>query len=313
MIKKNDKIFLAGHNGLIGSAILRQLKSKGYKKIITIEKKKLNLINQNDVYKYLNKIKPKATIIAAAKVGGIYANNLYKGEYVYENLAIQTNLIHGSYISGVKELIFLGSSCIYPRLCPQPIKEKYLLSKSLEKTNEGYAVAKISGVLLCQSYNFQYKTNYKCIMPANSYGPGDNYDELNSHFFPALIKKIVEAKKNNKNFIKIWGNGKVKRELIFNEDIAEACIYFLNKKTQETLINIGTGNDMKIVDYAKFIMKMLNYKVKIKLDKKKPSGVPQKLLNITLAKKYGWVAKTSLEEGFWKTYKSFSKTLNNKN
>ena len=302
MIKKNDKIFVAGHNGLIGSAIIKELKLKGYRNIITISKKKLNLINQNNVYKYLRKIKPKATIIAAAKVGGIYANNIYKGEYIYENLAIQTNLIHGSYLSGVKELIFLGSSCIYPRLCPQPIKEKYLLSKSLEKTNEGYAVAKISGVLLCQSYNYQYKTNYRCIMPANSYGPGDKYDKLNSHFFPAIIQKIVYAKKNKKNFIELWGNGKAKRELIFNEDIANACVYFLNKKTNESLINIGTGKDKRIIDYAKFVMNKLNYKVKIKFDRSKPNGVPRKLLDVSLAKKYGWVAKTDLDKGFWRTY-----------
>lgn len=302
MIKKNDKIFVAGHNGLIGSAIIKELKLKGYKNIITINKKKLNLINQNNVYKYLRKIKPKATIIAAAKVGGIYANNIYKGEYIYENLAIQTNLIHGSYLSGVKELIFLGSSCIYPRLCPQPIKEKYLLSKSLEKTNEGYAVAKISGVLLCQSYNYQYKTNYRCIMPANSYGPGDKYDKLNSHFFPAIIQKIVYAKKNKKNYIELWGDGKAKRELIFNEDIANACVYFLNKKTNETLINIGTGKDKRIIDYAKFVMNKLNYKVKIKFDRSKPNGVPRKLLDVSLAKKYGWEAKTDLDKGFWKTY-----------
>ena len=244
-------------------------------------------------------------------MGGIYANNVFRGEYVYENLAIQNNLIHGSYISGVRELIFLGSSCIYPRLCPQPIKEEYLLSKSLEKTNEGYAVAKISGVLMCQSYNHQYKTNYRCLMPANSYGVGDKYDKLNSHFFPALIKKVIDAKKNSKNFISLWGNGQAKRELIFNEDIAKACVYFLNKKTKETLINIGTGNDKKIIDYAKFIMKMLNYNVKIKFDKSKPNGVPRKLLDISLAKKYGWKAKTSLEAGFWKTYHSFVNNISN--
>ncbi len=309
MIKKNDKIFVAGHNGLIGSAIIKKLKFKGYKNLITIDKKKLNLLNQNDVFKFLEKIKPKATIIAAAKVGGIYANNMYKGEYIYENLAIQNNLIHGSYINGVKDLIFLGSSCIYPRLCPQPIKEKYLLSNSLEKTNEGYAIAKISGVLMCKSYNHQYKTNYKCIMPANSYGPGDKYDKLNSHFFPALIKKVVEAKKNKENYISLWGNGQSKRELIFNKDVASACVYFLNKKTKEAIINIGTGRDKKIIDYAKFIMKMLDYKVKIKFDNTKPNGVPRKLLDISLAKKYGWKAKIDLETGFWKTYYSFIKGI----
>jgi GDP-L-fucose synthase len=312
MINKNDKIFVAGHNGLIGSAIVKQLKLKGYKNIITIDKKKLNLTNQDEVFKFFKKKKPKATIIAAAKVGGIYANNTFRAEYIYENLAIQNNLIHGSYINGIKELIFLGSSCIYPRLCPQPIKEKYLLSKSLEKTNESYAVAKISGVLMCQSYNHQYKTNYKCIMPANSYGPGDNYDKLNSHFFPALIKKVVHAKKNKKKFIKLWGNGQAKRELIFNEDVADACVYFLNKKTKKTLINIGTGKDKKVVDYARFIMKMLSYKAQIKFDRTKPNGVPRKLLDVSLAKKYGWKAKTDLETGFWKTYQNFINNYNRK-
>jgi GDP-L-fucose synthase len=304
MIKKNDKIFVAGHNGLIGSAIVKQLKLKEYKNIITIDKKKLNLLNQRDVFQFLKKIRPKVTIIAAAKVGGVYANNVFRGEYVYENLTIQNNLIHGSYLNGVKELIFLGSSCIYPKLCQQPIKEKYLLTGALEETNDAYAIAKISGIIMCRSYNQQYKTNYRCIMPANSYGPGDKYDKLNSHFFPALIKKVIEAKKNNLNFITLWGNGQAKRELIFNEDVANACVYFLNKKTKETLINIGTGGDKKIIDYAKFVMKMLNYNVRIKFDKSKPNGVSQKLLDISLAKKYGWKAKTSLKEGFWKTYYS---------
>jgi GDP-L-fucose synthase len=307
MIKKNEKIFLAGHKGLIGSAIFKRLKTLGYKKIITIDKKKLDLIDQNKVYKFLKRIKPKATIIAAAKVGGIFANNYYRGEYIYENLSIQTNLIHGSYLNGVKQLIFLGSSCIYPRQSFQPIKEKYLLSKSLEKTNEAYAIAKISGVLMCQSYNHQYKTNYRCIMPANSYGPGDNYDELNSHFFPAIMRKIIDAKKNKKKFIKLWGNGKARRELIFNEDVADACVYFLNKNTKETLINIGTGKDKRIVEYAKFIMKKLNYECQIKFDKTKPNGAPRKVLDISLAKKYGWKATTNLETGFWKTYNSYLK------
>ena len=311
MINKNNKIFVAGHNGLIGSAIVKQLKLKGYKNIITIDKKKLNLLNQRDVFKFLKKIKPKVTIIAAAKVGGVYANDIFKGQYIYENLAIQNNLIHGSYINGVKELIFLGSSCIYPRLCSQPIKEKYLLTGALEKTNDAYAIAKISGILMCQSYNQQYKTNYRCIMPANSYGPGDKYDKLSSHFFPALIKKVVDAKKNNKKFISLWGNGQAKRELIFNEDVAKACVYFLNKKTKETLINVGSGGDKKIIDYAKFVMKMLNYNVKIKFDKSKPNGVPRKLLDSSLAKKYGWKAKTNLEAGFWKTYHSFVNNISN--
>ena len=307
MTFKNKKIFVAGHKGLVGSAIVRALQKRNFKKILTIEKSKLDLKNHSRVQKFFKKNRPDYVIIAAAKVGGILSNNKYKADFIYENLSIQNNLIHGSYLSGVKELIFLGSSCIYPRLCPQPIKEKYLLSKSLEKTNEGYAVAKISGVLMCKSYNHQYKTNYRCIMPANSYGPGDKYDKLNSHFFPALIKKVIEAKKKKKQFIKLWGNGKSKRELIFNEDIANACVFFLNKKTKESLINIGTGKDKRIIDYAKFVMKMLDYKVKIKFDHSKPNGVPQKLLDVSLARKYGWKPKTDLETGFWKTYNHYLK------
>ena len=306
MIKKNDKIFLAGHKGLIGSAIFKLLKKKGFNKIITITKKKLDLTNQQKVFNFLKKQKPKATIIAAAKVRGIYANNTYRGEYIYQNLAIQNNLIHGSYLSGVKNLIFLGSSCIYPKLCSQPIKEKYLLTDSLEETNEGYAIAKISGILMCKSYNYQYGTNYKCLMPANTYGPGDKYDRLNSHFFPAIIRKIYEAKKNKKKFITLWGNGKSKRELIFNEDVANACIYFLNKKTKEPVINIGSGKDKTIIDYAKFVMKMVNYNVKIKFDYTKPNGMPRKVLDVSTAKRYSWKSITSLENGFWKTYNDFT-------
>ena len=305
MINSNSKIYVAGHNGLVGSAILRELKKKGYKNIIVANRQKLDLTNQLSVLKFLKKNKPHFIFLVAAKVGGIYSNNKYKADYLYENLSIQSNVINGAYLSGIKNLIFLGSSCIYPKNCKQPIKESYLLTGELEPTNESYALAKIAGIKMCESYNDQYKTNYKCLMPTNTFGPNDNYDELNSHFFPALIKKIVDAKQKKKLFIRLWGNGQAKRELIYNEDIANACVYFLNKKTKETLINIGTGKDKKIIDYAKFVMKMLNYKVKIKFDKTKPNGVPRKLLDTSLAKKYGWKAKTNLETGFWKTYQNF--------
>lgn len=301
---KKKKVFVSGHNGLAGSAIVRKLE-KDSCSIITADRQKLDLLKFENVEKFFLKFKPDFVINAAGIVGGIAANIEFPVSFIQDNITIQDNIFRSSYKYGVKRLIFLGSSCIYPRLCPQPIKEEYLLSKSLEKTNEGYAVAKISGVLMCQSYNHQYNTNYRCIMPANSYGPGDKYDKLNSHFFPALIKKITEAKKRKKNFIKLWGNGMAKRELIFNEDIANACVYFLNKKTKETLINIGTGKDKKIIDYAKFIMKMLDYRVKIKFDKSKPNGVPRKLLDTSLAKKYGWKSKTDLKTGFWKTYHSY--------
>ena len=288
MINKKSKIFIAGHKGMVGSAILRSLKSKGYKNLYFIEKKKLDLRDQKKVFKYLKKIKPDGVIIAAATVGGINANNTFKADFIYNNLEIQNNLIHGSYLNNVKNLIFLGSSCVYPKNSKQPIKEEFLLSNYLEKTNEPYAIAKIAGIKMCSSYNYQYKLNYKCLMPCNSYGINDNYDLKTSHFLPALIKKIIEAIQDKKDYIKVWGSGKPLRELIFCEDIADACIYFLKKKTQHNLINIGTGNDKTINQYAKFIMKHLGVNLKILNEKKKLEGTYRKLLDVSLTKKYGW-------------------------
>lgn len=305
MINKNTKIFVAGHNGLVGSAILRKLKKLGYKKIITVNRNKVDLTNQAKTFNFIKKTKPKFIFICAAKVGGILANDNFKADFIYQNLQIQNNLIHSAYLNGIKNLIFLGSSCIYPRNCKQPIKEKYLLSGILEKTNEPYAIAKIAGIKLCESYNFQYKTNYLCIMPTNCYGPGDNYNSLTSHFLPALIQKIHNVKIKKTKKIKIWGSGKVKREIIFVDDLAEACIFFMKKKTKHSLINIGTGIDYSIKDYAKKIMKILNVKGDIVFDKTKPDGTPRKLLDISLAKKYGWRAKTTLKNGIIKTYASF--------
>ena len=226
-LKKNSKIFIAGHNGMVGSAILRHFKRKNYKKIIIKNKNELNLLDQKKTYNFLKKIKPDFVIIAAAKVGGILANQNYKANFIYENLMIQSNLINASYLSGVKKLIFLGSSCIYPKYSKQPIKEEYLLSGKLEATNDAYAIAKIAGIKMCESYNQQYKLNYICLMPTNMYGPNDNYDLNNSHFFPALIKKIYTAKIKKKNYVQIWGNGKAKRELMYVDDIADACEFFL--------------------------------------------------------------------------------------
>ena len=301
------KVFLAGHKGLVGSAILRKLKEKKYKNIITVEKKKLNLLDQNNVFKFLKRNKPNIVIIAAAKVGGVYQNNIHGADFIYENLQIQTNLIHGSFKNKVKKIIFLGSSCIYPKKSKQPIKEKYLLSGELEKTNEPYAVAKIAGVKMCQAYNKQYKTNYISLMPSNAYGPNDNYHSLNSHFFPALIKKAHECKVKNKKYLNVWGSGKPRRELIFVDDIASACIHFMKKNTKETLINIGTGKDMSIQNYVNFLIKKLKLNVKVKYDKNKPDGVFKKVLDVNLAKKYGWKAKFSLDKGFDITYKDFLK------
>lgn len=300
-----SKIYVAGHNGLVGSSIIRRLKLKGYKNILTENRKNLDLTNQKKVFDFLKKKKPKIVIIAAAKVGGIYANNTYRADFIYENLAIQNNLIHGSFLNNIKNLLFLGSSCIYPRDSKQPIKEKYLLKGPLEFTNEPYAIAKIAGIKLCENYNFQYKTNYKCLMPTNVYGPGDNYDPKNSHVFAALIKKIHDAKIKNKKQIILWGDGTPKREFIYVDDLADACIHFMKIKTRESWINIGTGKDFTISQYAKIIMKYLKCNLKIKFDNTKPNGSPRKLLDISVAKKYGWTAKTNLQSGFIKTYQNF--------
>ena len=299
------KIFVAGHNGLVGSAIVKKLKTKGYKNILTVEKKKLNLLDQKEVFNFLKKNKPKIVIIAAAKVGGILANSKYGAEFIYENLQIQNNLIHSSYLNKIKNLIFLGSSCIYPKFAKQPLKEEYLLNGKLEETNLPYAISKIAGIKMCEAYNKQYKTNYKCLMPTNTYGPNDNYDLMTSHFFPALIQKAHTCKIKNKKSIDVWGSGKVYREMIFVDDIADACVFFMKKKIKHPLINIGTGKDMTILNYVKFILKKLDLDIKINLIKSKPDGVYKKLLDVSRARKYGWIAKTSLEEGFDITYKSF--------
>ena len=307
MITKNSKIFIAGHNGLVGSAILRRLNILGYKNILTVDKKKLDLTNQKKVFLFLKRNRPQAIIIAAAKVGGIYANNKYRANFIYENLAIQNNLIHSAFLNKIKNLIFLGSSCVYPKNSKQPIKEKYLLTGLLEHTNEPYAIAKIAGIKMCESYNIQYGTNYKCLMPSNTYGPNDNYNLQNSHFFPALIRKIHDSKIKKVNKIILWGTGKPKRELIYVDDVADACIFFLNKKTKESLINIGTGKDLKIEEYSKLIMKFLNIKINIHFDKTKSDGTPRKLLDTTIAKKYGWRPKISLKDGFFLTYADYLK------
>lgn len=304
MDKSKLKIFVAGHKGLVGSAIIRELNKKGYKKIITASKTSLDLTKQNKVYKFLKKKRPHFIFIAAAKVGGIYSNNKYKADFIYNNLSIQNNLINGAFECGIKNLIFLGSSCVYPKLCKQPIKEKYLLTGELEKTNEPYAVAKIAGIKLCESYNFQYKTNFKCLMPTNTFGPNDNYDPLNSHFFPSLIRKIHNNKIKNKKDLVIWGDGSPKREVIYVDDIANACVYFMRKKIKETTINIGTGKDYSIKDYVKIISSRINPKgkINIKYDKSKPNGTPRKVLDVSLAKRYGWKSKISLEDAIDRTY-----------
>ena len=307
MINKKSKIFIAGHKGMVGSAILRKLKSKGFSKIIVCEKKKLNLLNQDKVFKFLKKKKPHIVIIAAARVGGILANSTFKDKFIYENLQIQNNLIHGSYLAKVKNLMFLGSSCIYPKFCKQPMKESYLLSGKLEETNDTYAIAKIAGIMMCNSYSKKYKLNYQSLMPPNLYGPGDNYNLETSHFFPALLKKIYLAKKKGKKYLNVWGTGKPRRELMFVEDFAEALIFFMKKKIKEPFINIGTGKDFSIDWYAKYIMKRLNVKLRIIYNKNRSDGMPKKCLDINLAKKYGWRPNNDLDRGFDITLRDFIK------
>ena len=308
MINQNSKIYIAGHTGLVGSAILRKLKEKGYKNIIFSDKKKLDLTNQSKVYKFLKKNKPKFIFICAAKVGGILSNKNYKADFITQNILIQTNLINGAFLAGVKDLIFLGSSCVYPKNSKQPIKETYLLSGKLEETNDAYAIAKIAGLKMCESFNEQYKLNYKCLMPTNTFGPNDNYDSINSHFIPAIIKKVHDLKISNRSQLNVWGDGKPKREVIYVDDIADACIYFMKKKTKHFLINIGTGKDYSINYYVNLITKLiLNKKIKIKYDKSKPNGVYRKVMDVSLAKKYGWKSKIKVHDAILETYKSFKR------
>ena len=307
MINLKSKIYVAGHKGLVGSAIIRKLKKKGYKNLIFRSKKQLDLKNQKKVLSFLKGNKPDFIFIAAAKVGGIYSNNNYKAEFIFDNLSIQINLIHSAYLCGIKDIIFLGSSCVYPRNCKQPIKESYLLTGELEKTNDAYAIAKIAGIKMCESYNIQYKTNYKCLMPTNTFGPNDHYNALNSHFLPALIKKVHDLKLNNKKELTLWGNGLAKREVIYVDDLADACIFFMKKNFFGTILNIGTGKDFSIKQYAKIILNKIipKNKIKIKYDLSKPNGTPRKVLDIKLANKYGWKPKTKLDEAITKTYNNF--------
>ena len=310
MLKKDSKIYIAGHKGLVGSAVLKLLKKKGYKNLFFKESKELDLRKQEDTFNYLRKIKPQFVIICAARVGGIKANKIRRAEFIYDNLSIQNNLIHGSFMANVKNLIFLGSSCIYPRLAKQPIKEKYILSGSLEYTNEPYAIAKIAGLKLCENYNFQYKTNYKCLMPSNIFGPGDNYNLNDSHFLPAIIKKIYLSKLKKKKKVYFWGTGKARREVTYVEDISAAILFFLKKKTKESLINIGSGYENTIRGYINLILKRMKYKAKVVFDNnQKLDGTPRKILDCSIAHRYGFYSKFKFLEGFDLTLRDF---LNNK-
>ena len=309
MINNQSKIFIAGHKGMLGSSILRILKKKGYKNLITIEKKKLDLRNQLLVKNFFKEKKPHAVIIAAAKVGGIKANMNYPAEFIYDNLQIQSNLISTSYNNKVKKLILFGSSCIYPKNLKKPIKENQMMTGPLEETNDSYSIAKIAGIKMIEAFNKQYKKRYICLMPCNLFGPNDNYDTNNSHFLPALIKKIYLASKKKKNkVVKLWGTGKPLREVLYVDEVGEACEYFLRKKTNSHLINIGSRTEKTIKDFAKKVRKKIDPSVNIKFDNnKKLDGVKRKKLDINLAKKYGWKSKMNFDETLEMTIEDFKR------
>jgi len=317
-MEKNAKIYIAGHDGMVGSAILRNLQKKGYNNFITRKYPDINLIRQSDVEAFFEETKPDYVIDAAARVGGIMANDTYRAQFIYENLMIQNNLIHSSHEYGVKKLLFLGSSCIYPKMAPQPMKEEYLLTGLLEETNEPYAIAKIAGIKMCENYYKQYGDNFISVMPTNLYGFHDNFDLKNSHVLPALIRKIHEAKVNHQPTVEIWGTGKPMREFLHVDDMADACVYIMNKidapelydEYKLTHINIGTGEDLSIADLARLIMKVVGYNGELVFDTSKPDGTPRKLLDVSRLHQMGWKHTLSLEMGIKKTYDWFLKNQN---
>ena len=304
-MEKESKIYLAGHRGLVGSALKRNLESKGYSNLIFRTHKELDLTDQHDVNEFFAREKPEYVFLAAAKVGGILANSSYPAEFIYENLMIEANIIHAAYKNGVKKLLFLGSSCIYPKFAPQPLKEEYLLSGSLEETNEAYAIAKITGIRLCKHYNQQYGTNFISVMPTNLYGPNDNFDLETSHVMPALIRKFHEAKVNNKPEVVVWGTGKPLREFMHVDDMADACVYLMENFNYSEIgefVNIGVGKDIQIRELAELIKEIVGFKGEIRYDASKPDGTPQKLLDVAKLNGLGWKAKIPLEEGIKDTF-----------
>lgn len=303
-MNKSDKIYIAGHRGMVGSAILRKLKKEGFQNFVLRTSTQLDLRNQIEVAEFFRKEKPDYVFLAAAKVGGILANNTYRGEFLYDNLMIQNNIIHQAHLQGVKKLMFLGSSCIYPKMATQPLKEDYLLTGLLEPTNEPYAIAKIAGIKLCDAYRAQYGCNFISVMPTNLYGPNDNYDLEKSHVLPALIRKFHEAKINHKSSVLMWGTGSPKREFLHVDDLADACYYLMQTYNQEGLVNIGTGEDIAIKEVAQLIQKIVGYQGKIEHDLAKPDGTPRKLMDVSKLRKAGWEAKIGLEEGIQSVYEN---------
>lgn len=304
-MQKDSKIFVSGHRGLVGSAIVRSLIKKGYKNIITRTRQECDLLDVNSVDAFFKKEKPEYVFLAAARVGGILENNNYPAEFISQNLLIQTNIINSAYKYGAKKLLFLGSSCIYPKMAPQPIKEEYLLTGPLEKTNEAYAVAKIAGIVMCQSYNKQYGTDYVSIMPTNLYGQNDNFNLNSSHVLPALMRRFHEAKINNSPTVTVWGSGKPKREFLHVDDMADASVFIMNNYSGSEIVNIGTGSDISIKSLAEKIKKFVGYKGKIVWDTSKPDGTPRKRLNVSKLHKLGWKHKIDVDAGIKSTYKWF--------
>ena len=314
-MKKTDKIFIAGPKGLVGSAIIRHLVKTGYTHLLAPSHSELELMDNQSVSRYFEKNKPDYVFLAAAKVGGILANSTYPADFIYQNLMIQNNIIHQSYVHNIKKLLFLGSSCIYPKHCPQPMKEEYLMTGPLEPTNSPYAVAKIAGIEMCWSYNRQYGTKFIPVMPTNLYGPNDNFDLETSHVLPALIRKFHEARQNNAESVIVWGTGVPKREFLYVDDLADACFFIIQKEFSDQeyknklLFNIGSGRDISIKDLAELIKKITGFKGMIVFDTSKPDGTPKKLLDISKISHQNWHAKTPLQDGIAKTYASFQKNL----
>lgn len=301
-MKPSDRIFVAGHKGLVGSAIVRNLQQKGYNNLILKTRKDLDLINQKKVNEFFERERPDYVFLAAAKVGGIGANSTYPADFIYENLMIESNIIHAAYRYKVRKLLFLGSSCIYPKTCPQPIKEEYLLTGPLEPTNEAYAIAKIAGLKMCQFYNQQYGTNFISVMPTNLYGPNDNFDLETSHVLPALIRKFHEAKIKNLPYVELWGDGTPLREFLYVDDMADACVFLMENYDCNEFVNIGTGKEISIARLAEMIKNIIGYKGDIRWDRTKPNGTPRKLLDISKLTALGWRSQVNLETGIYKTY-----------
>jgi len=306
-MNKDSKIFVAGHNGMVGSAIVRKLKELGYTKIVTKSRKELDLANQFQVNQFFHFERPEYVFLAAAKVGGIKANDDFRADFIYENIMIQSNIIKASHDNKVKKLLFLGSTCIYPKLCQQPIKEEYLLTGLLEPTNDAYAIAKISGIKMCQDFNKQYGDNFISVMPTNLYGPNDNYDLNNSHVLPALIRKFHEAKIENKEIVEIWGTGNPMREFLYVDDLADACVYLMQNYNSPEIVNIGTGEDLTIKELSYLVKEVVGFTGDIYFNTDKPDGTPKKLSDVSKLKEIGWSYKTTLREGLEKTYQDYVK------